>query len=226
MKKVLQTLAIIVIPISLLAVPFFIKVNVTCKTQFGDCPDEIKSELQNANGKSLRSAKRSGTKILKDNNLVTNFSSQFKLPNQLKFDVIIKKPMFALINSDLSESALVDSAGYVLQVVKKTQLPHVKTSELPPPGSFVSDKELFALKIILGVSSSFGVNFGEMDSDSLVVELPIPIEVIFPLEGDTEVLLGSLRLIYSRIENPSKDGQNVTNGFKQLDLRFKNPVLR
>jgi len=44
--------------------------------------------------------------------------------------------------------------------------------------------------------------------------------VIFPLEGDTQVLLGSLRLIYSKIQTSGNP-----EGFRQVDLRFVSPVL-
>jgi hypothetical protein len=55
----------------------------------------------------------------------------------------------------------------------------------------------------------------------LLVELPGQIRVIFPLEGDSDILLGGLRLIYSKI----KEDGNLA-GYSQIDMRYKNPVLR
>jgi hypothetical protein len=53
----------------------------------------------------------------------------------------------------------------------------------------------------------------------LVVDMGTGFRVIFPLEGDEQVLLGSLRLIYSKIQTSN------LNNYKQVDLRFANPVL-
>jgi hypothetical protein len=60
-----------------------------------------------------------------------------------------------------------------------------------------------------------------VQDDSLLVELPGQIRVIFPLDGDSQILLGSLRLIYSKIQNEGNPEK-----YSQIDLRFKNPVLR
>ena len=51
---------------------------------------------------------------------------------------------------------------------------------------------------------------------TLTVELPTAVRVIFPLEEsrDKDVLLGTLRLIYSQVTD------------RQIDLRFKNALLR
>jgi len=42
-------------------------------------------------------------------------------------------------------------------------------------------------------------------------------EVIFPITGDREVLVGSLQLILSRLKNPVP---------ATVDLRFTNPVVK
>jgi hypothetical protein len=62
----------------------------------------------------------------------------------------------------------------------------------------------------------YQISKGEIDGNSLVVELPTAVRVIFPLDGtkDKDVLLGSLRLIYSEVTD------------KEIDLRFKNALLR
>jgi hypothetical protein len=67
----------------------------------------------------------------------------------------------------------------------------------------------------------YQVGQSSIQDGSLLVELPGQIRVIFPLEGDSEILLGSLRLIYSKVR---EDGNLA--GYSQIDLRFTNPVLR
>jgi hypothetical protein len=68
----------------------------------------------------------------------------------------------------------------------------------------------------------YQIDTGEVQNDTLLVELPGQIRVILPLEdADSQLLLGSLRLIYSTIE-----GGTNKNLYKEIDMRYKNPVLR
>ena len=55
----------------------------------------------------------------------------------------------------------------------------------------------------------------------MIVKIAGGVKVIFPLEGDIDVLLGSLRLILSQLNN---DEREIRIG--SIDLRFENPVLR
>ena len=65
----------------------------------------------------------------------------------------------------------------------------------------------------------YQVATGKMDAD-LTVELASGVTVIFPVEGDSDALLGALRLIYTKIQKES------LGKYKEIDLRFDSPVLR
>ena len=87
-------------------------------------------------------------------------------------------------------------------------------------GEKVGERELTALKIIQGVYIMYQVGEGELSQDGLTVILKDGQKVLFPVNiGEPEVLLGALRLIYAKIENEGSD-------FREIDLRFENPVLR
>jgi hypothetical protein len=75
--------------------------------------------------------------------------------------------------------------------------------------------------------SSYQVREGIIEDESLVIELSQGPRVIFPLEGEKEVLLGSLRLVLSKLNNDAQDSkiENVS-GASIIDLRFKNPVIK
>ncbi len=46
----------------------------------------------------------------------------------------------------------------------------------------------------------------------------------FPLEGDIDTLVGSLRLIFSRLND---EGEGIRmEDIREIDLRFNNAVLR
>ncbi len=204
-----------------LFLPFIIKVKAECLTQYGACPEEIVKLVAQNNGKSLVAAKNGVKKNLKNNLLVSDFSTQFKLPNVLLVNILLKKPAFVLKN-DTNQSISVDEDGRVLGSVTNTSLPTVLFSgNLKKIGEKIDADQLFALKLMRGVNDMYQINSGVITDNSLVVELPSSIKVIFPLDGDTQVLLGSLRLVYGKIEAGDQKGK-----FKEIDLRFKNPVLR
>ncbi len=203
------------------ALPFYLKVKIECLTQYGACPPEISNQVVSKD-QTFLSAKNKIKKVLRASQLVTDFRTQFKLPNVLVVNIVIKKPSFALVGSNPDEAALVDADGRVLTTAKNSSLPTVKDiNRTYKPGEDVNSSDLFALKLIEGVYEMYQVKDGFVENDSLVVELPSQIKVLFPLSGDRDLILGSLRLVYSKVVSAEEKGK-----YTQIDLRFKNPVLR
>ncbi|KKT32237.1 MAG: hypothetical protein UW20_C0020G0007 [Candidatus Woesebacteria bacterium GW2011_GWB1_44_11] len=190
MKRILITAAIVLPIAALVFSQFFIKVRIDCKSQYGDCPEQISGKLNVFNGKSLFSAKRGVKKALSSELLISDYSLQYKIPNILRVQ---------------------DSALPVITLEE----------ELPDTGQSISQVNLFALDLAVGTYQMYQIRESEVRDGSLLVELPGQIRVIFPLEGDSEILLGSLRLIYSKLR---EDGNLA--GYSQIDLRYRNPVLR
>lgn len=223
MKNILAVTGIGLVLVVLVVSPFFIKVRVDCRSQYGDCPPEVLSELNSVNGKSLFSARNQIKKILKSDFLVSNFSYQFKLPDLIQVDLIVKKPVFALKSTLSSQIALVDKDGVILEVADNSTLPTAIVSlALPKVGQKVDSNTFFALALVGGIFQMYQIDTGEVQNDTLLVELPGQIRVILPLEdADSQLLLGSLRLIYSTIQS----GENK-NLYDEIDMRYKNPVLR
>ncbi len=202
--------------------PFFIKVKIDCKSQFGSCPERVLSKINVFNGKNLYISKRNIGKILSSDFVISNYSFQFKLPNILETYLVVKKPFVALVDRNSNKTALIDADGKILSFGVDSSLPTVITDQISQKeGERVTDEELFALRIITGVFQMYQIRTGEMSVNSLVVEFLPQIKVIFPLYGDSDVLLGSLRLIYSKISEPGQVGK-----FSEIDLRFKNVVIR
>jgi len=168
-------------------------------------------------------AKRELDKKLESNLLVSAYTIQFKLPDILRTDIIVKKPIFALKNISSGKFSLVDDEGTVLFVSKETNLPTAEVNyNLPLVGEKISDESLFALELISGLSKMYQVNTGTIDGETLLVDIPGSIRVIFPLvDADRDYLLGSLKLIYSNIRD-----DNGRLLYSQIDLRYKNPVLK
>lgn len=222
MKKIFVTICAVLVLVSLIILPFLIRVRVDCKSQYGDCPREVLDRLGSFNGKSLFFVKNGVRKVLKSEFMISDFSLQFKLPNIVQTELLVKKPIFALKDDKSGNIALVDKDGQVLSEASGTVLPTVGVSGgLPKEGQDVGVTNLFALNIASGVNQMYQVGNSRIINGTLLVELPGQIRVIFPLEGDTQILLGSLRLVYLKIQEDNNPG-----GYSEIDLRFKNPVLR
>lgn len=222
-KKILTGVFVMLLPLLLILPGFFIKVQIVCKSQLGGCPAEIDENLRKLDGKSIFVAKRQIKKELKSYFLMSEYSTQFKLPNILRVNLIVKKPIFAIRNISTNTYGLVNKDGIVLAQSNTNSLPVVFVKEATPMvGQTVSSSDLFALNLIDGVFKMYQIGSGFVEERTLLVELPGGVRVIFPLEGaDRDLLLGSLRLIYPNVQNDS-GGSN----YSQIDLRYKNPILR
>lgn len=202
--------------------PLFAKIKlVECSTQYGICSEKINQELKKFVGKTIFSGIREIKFYLSKDVLIKGSTVRLIFPNTIKVDLLIKKPSFCIGEGDLKKFALVDNDGIVLAFSDNCALPRIITKAATRiEGEKVSDSELFSLKIIRGIYEMYQVQVGKMDAD-LVVELPKEVTVIFPIEGDSDVLLGALRLIYTKIQN-----QALEKKYKEIDLRFNAPVLR
>lgn len=151
-----------------------------------------------------------------------DFGTQFKLPSTLLINLVVKKPVFAIISNDPKLISLVDSQGRVLGTTNTSALPTVvNTNSKYKPGETVSSQDLLALNLIQGVYQMYQVNKLVVENNSLVVELPSQIKVLFPLSGERDLILGTLRLVYTKVTSGEQAGK-----YKEIDLRFKNPILR
>jgi hypothetical protein len=222
MKKRLRNILIIILIVVIFSLPLFIKVKADCRSQEGSCPTEINSKLDAVKNKNLFQAKRDTSKIMKASFLVSDFSMQFKLPNTILVNTIIKKPEYSILDKGSGKYYMLDEKGVVLSMDEKTRyVILIKDAPNLGLGQKVSNEDLFALKLIYGVNQMYQIPSGAVQGESLAVELPQGIRVIFPMkDAEVEVLLGSLRLIYNKI---TTDYPGV---YSQIDMRYKNPILR
>lgn len=194
-----------------LVLPRLIKVKkIECYNQYGLCSNEFLIKVNPVLNDSLDTAKKKITEEFKNTKLIGKYSFRFKLPATLRIDLILKKPKYAILNKNTSEMVLVDSEGVVLEKAGNTNLPYIIVS-----GDLSANKKMFALEIIYGIYYLYQVKSGEIVNDSLEVKIPEAGKIIFPLEGERDILLGSMKLILSR-----------AGKFKEIDLRYKNPVIR
>jgi hypothetical protein len=222
-KKILTLILIFVILLLIFLPQFVIGVNIDCESQYGECPQSVLDKISTLNGKKLVNAKKKLKEVLKSDFSISTYSFRFKLPNIIHVELLVKKPIFALKNLSSDVITLVDKDGQVLESVLSSALPTVTTDEaLPAVGQRISDKNLFALGLMNGVYQMYQIESGKIQGETLLVDLAGPVRVIFPLvDANRDILLGSLRLIYSNIK-----GSEGGSLYREVDMRYKNPVLR
>jgi len=215
----LALLALIISPFFLL--PRILKIGeINCKSQFGPCSKNLEEKMRNISQekKNLSETKKELTAFLESDIIVNDFSFQFKLPDKLEINIIERKSKFAVQNQN-GMVALIDGNGYAITIEDSTGLPRLITPEsLPNVGEKVTEETLFALELLYDMFSFYQVRTGKIDKSSLVIELSRGPKVIFPLEGNRQALLGSLRLVLAKLNSDSQ--------VSTIDLRFKNPVIK
>lgn len=219
--NVFKVLSIILIIIFIFITPIIlqklIKIKkVICVSQYGSCSYEF--ELSN-----YRTTKNNIEKILKKDIQINNYLIQYKIPSTLKVEINIKKPKYAVFYNQ--KYFLLDKEGLILSESKETNLPTLVNNNFQNKiGNMISNKELFSLKIIEKVAQLYSVKTGLIQNEELKIILKEGILVHFPLEGDIDTLVGSLRLVFSRLNDESQ-GIKMED-VREIDLRFKDVVLK
>jgi len=191
--------------------------KIECFTQYGECPNEF--GLTSFLLSDYKIAKKGIEKNLDNNIQVNNY---YKIPATIKIDLNVTKPKFAIKNS--SNYYLVSSEGVVLNISSESNLPTLlKNDAKYDYGESISYEDKFALDIIEKVAWLYSVNSGLLEND-LQIRLKEGVVVRFPLAGDVDTLIGSLRLIFSRLNDESQ-GIKMED-IKEIDLRFKSAILR
>jgi len=207
-------------------IPKLVPINeVNCFSQYGNCSETLKKNLENVDKKNLYNTKKEISSELRNNLMVSDYSLQYRIPYAIIVRVLEKTPIYSMTDSSNAKYMQIDKRGLVLSESNSTNLPFIiSDSTLPLQGTSVGADELFALSIIRVIHPGFNVKVARIENNTLIVELDAGLKILFPVEGDKDALVGSMFLIMSKI----KAGSDIMNliGVKEIDLRYKNPILR
>lgn len=200
--------------------------EVECKSQFGPCNEIVNYNINQVVGINMKDANRLINDYLTSNVLVKEYKTEFRAPDVLLINIIEKKPNYAL-KVDEDKFLLIDSEGYVIALDESTNLPFIEVNNMWEVAEKVDDDILFALDLVYEVNNSLEISKAEIVEDRLEVTLENSILVLFPLEGDKNLLAGSLSLILSRLNK--EEGETRIEDVQEveiIDLRFNNPVIK
>jgi hypothetical protein len=230
----LGTILFVGLPIYFLPKKIIIN-NFSCESQFGPCDQKKEEKIRENVGKNLSDAKKAVNEFLESEPLVSDFETHYKIPDTLEVNILLRKPRFGVTFNSSKAIALIDDEGYVVAYKEGTFLPILEANEAPPQvGEKVSDSRLFALELLNDMYTYYQIRKGIEQEDSVKFGMVAGKDVIFPLEGDRQLLIASLAVILTRL-NADDSSTRIENaeGIKAtclqgctIDLRFKNPVIR
>ncbi|MFC1624985.1 hypothetical protein ACFL15_01265 [Patescibacteria group bacterium] len=230
--KLLSKFIIAIAFIFLLSTPFYIPrliriKNISCESQFGKCDQKLSEELDEFSGQNLSIVKKRMKEYLENNFQVRDFSLQYKAFETLKVNILIKKSNYCLKSNDYEVFAYIDEFGNVLELREICNLPLINIfGKIPNVGESVGNELLNGLNLINQIFASYNIKEGHIVSDSLQVSFPKGYKVIFPLDQDIKILMGSLRLIINRLNSSESESRIIEDRINVIDLRYENPVLR
>lgn len=227
-KKIVLALLFLTLVTFLFFIPRLITVKkIECKNQFDVCDEEIQNEINKSANKNLPTAKKEIGNFLSNNYLVRDFTTQYKIPNILQVDLIIEKAKFCLKSSNYDVYSYIDKYGKVLELRESCNLPVGYIDDRAFNVGEEIDKEyLSALDLLNNIFISYNVKEGSIKDNFLEINLPQGYMVIFPLNEDNQILLGSLRLIINRLNTSDSESRIIEDRINVIDLRYENPVLR
>lgn len=219
--NIFKILSILLIAIFIVSIPFFVQklikiTKIECKTQIGNCEQQF-------NLGSYFTIKKQIERQLDKDIKVNNYTIQYKIPSTVRIDINIKTPIYSIKDTALNYY-LIDKNGLVLDIKDKSNLVTLKGNFSYKIGDMISDRDIKLLKIIEKVKWLYLVKEGEYVNNYLQIRLPEGANVYFPDDGDTDTLVGSLRLIFSRL-NDGSEGIRMEN-VHEIDLRYKNTIIR
>jgi len=225
--NIFKILSILLIVIFIFLIPTvvkkLIKINkIECTSQYGICDENIVNTIPPSG--NYKDTKKYIEEEFSKNIQINTYLIQYKIPSTLKIEIDIKKPIFSIKNSSLVYY-LIDKNGVVISTATESSLPSINIDNAQYNiGQKISDGDRFALDILEKVSFLYKIDKGQSDGKELKIKLNEGLIARFPLAGDVDVLIGSLRLIFSRL-NENVNGIRMEDT-REIDLRFKNVVLR
>jgi hypothetical protein len=229
LKGIFSLMLIISIPVMIfLSAPRLITIQeIRCTNQFGKCSEIIQEEVNAHVGESLLKVEDGLGKLFTNDPNVKGYSLQYQFPNHMEVYLVEKTAKYAYVERGESFYFLIDDAGNVLNKVERTNLPVVEGETGLAVGSKVDSDLLIALKMYYALERYNNPKKAIVDGDVMRVEFPEGYDVLFPIRADIDILLGSYNLIMLQLNSEGEDTRIENSGkLKEIDLRFKNPVLR
>jgi|GEM_PF-6062721 len=219
-KNSLYLLFLVVVVVCLLYVWRSLKVNnVRCFNKSSYCSKETESAAERYIGKSYFDARNLLSKELSESIRVKKYRISFNFPDILSLEVDEREPKVAAKFAE-NKYYVFDKEGVSLGAVFNTQLPVILVYEVPHNEQFS-----FGMKLANELVKYYDAGNLSVDKAGLYAKVS-GFDFAFPLYGDIDVILGSLEVILSQLNDIFQNSTIMSTGKNhKVDLRYKNPVI-
>ena len=201
--------------------------DISCKSQYSYCGDYLDKKISEIGENNYWITKKNLKKLLDSEGVVQRYNILYRPLNGILVNIVMRKGVAAVKTGSMCY--VFGKNGFILSKVKNTDLVYFFVDGVKyNVGEKIDDKLLFYSKLVIGTNKMFPIEKAFVDeSGYLEIKLRNGSLVLFPKEGDRDVLLGSLRLVINQL---NKNSQNLRIEKDMntiiLDLRYKNPVIK
>ena len=206
---------------------YSIKVHeIVCISQFYSCNDNLRKNIDLIDKSNLVKTRGDLVVLLRKEATVKNFSFQYQLDGKLILHINERESKYCISNN--VNSYFADELGIVIKIVKGAGLDCIQNiKSVYKIKDSLNNEDLLSEKIFYKLRSLSTIKSGFIEEKKFVIEYKDGIKLIFPLEGQTDALIGKA---YYTISQFGKINQYIIeNGFggiSEVDFRYNNPVIR
>jgi hypothetical protein len=213
-----------------LVVVFCFKVSkissIECVSQFTKCNGNTLASIEKVEKSSIVATKINLKKALSDDPLVKKYSLQLKLNG--KYIVLIEEriPKYCLKSNN--ENYFFDSDSVLIKINGGENIKCIEESGISYKlRDRLNNKDSFLQNVFYNMRNISDLGRAYVENENLIVEYKGKTKLIFPTEGDAEVLAGKAYYTVSQFDKIEKYIIDIGNlSVSEIDFRYKDPVVR
>lgn len=225
--RVWKILAVL-LTISIIFVLFtFIKIKkVECKSQFSKCSSVIINDLAHIYDQNIIKTYREVKNTMDDHILINSYYIHFSLNGDLIVYVNERVPKYCLNGANRTYYF-----GDDLLVLKISDGQGEKCVNNPNSSYKVGDhlgkNDKFAHSLFLRLANLSHIGSFKYEPDYLMVEYYEGIKLLFPLEGNSEILAARVYYVVTQFDKIKRGlSEDGISEISEIDFRYDGPVLR
>ena len=200
--------------------------SVECISQFGNCDAMILKDIDMVNLDNMVKTQNNLKSLLNKNLLVESYVVKPKFDGGMTVEVRERESKYCVMVNGTTYYA--DLMGLIIKSGKDADDGCLANSNtIYKVGDSLISEDLFAQKLYYELRSINGLGRSYYDGNIYVIDYHNDVKLIFPVEGDAELLAG--KVYYSLSQFATIEDNIIKNGgtkVTEIDFRYNNPIVR
>lgn len=199
---------------------------IDCVSQFTKCNDNISSALINVEKGNIITTRRNIVKVISQNPLIKKYWVQLNLNG--KYIVMVEERVPKYCVESNAGKYVTDSEGLVIKINDNGNIRCIQSVEDEYKlGDRLSVRDYFNETLLYKIRNIADIGYAYLEQNNLVVEYKGNIKLIFPKEGDADLLAGKAYYTVSQFDNIEEYIIEIGNySISEIDFRFNDPVVK